>query len=106
MDTKIKETEKICLMLVGLAGGARNAAIQAIEKAKEKKYELAETLLNEADDYLKEAGREHFKALKLDISNNLNINLLLIHAEDQYINIESVVLISRKIVEMYKEFKK
>lgn len=101
-----KQLEDICMMLVALAGGARSSAIQAIEEARQGNFDKSKELIAVAEDYLRQAGQEHFKALQLDSGGELSLNLLLIHAEDQYINIESVVLISSKLAQMYEDFKK
>lgn len=105
MEDNNKKIEEICLMLVALAGGARSCAINAIEVARTNDFAKAKELLEEAEDYLRQAGAEHFKALQLDAGGFLEPNLLLIHAEDQYINIESVVLLAGKLVQVYEDLK-
>lgn len=98
------QIEEIAMMIVANAGGARSQAILAIDEAREGNFDKADEMIKEAHDYLREAGAEHFKALQMDIKGDLNINLLLMHAEDQYISIDSVVLMSEKMIRMYKDF--
>lgn len=105
-DDNRRKLEEVSMMLVACAGGARTNAILAINKAKDGDFEGAAKLIEEARGYLKEAGDEHFKALQMEANGELEPTLLLIHAEDQYLSIESVVLLSEKIIEIYKEFRK
>lgn len=99
------KVDEIAMMIVANAGGARSLAIMAIDEARDGNFDKADEMIKEAHDYLREAGAEHFKALQMSAEGNLEINLLLMHAEDQYITIDSTVLMSEKIIRMYKDFK-
>lgn len=95
--------EEVSMMIVAYAGEAKSKAIEAIDLAEEGKFEEADAKIEEAYESLKNAGQEHFKALQADINGELALNLLLMHAEDQFITIESFILVSTKLIKIYKK---
>ncbi len=92
--------EQHSMMIVTFAGVAKSAALEAIDLA-EQGLDYKEKF-QEAEDNLKLAGEEHFKVLALSANEEIKIDVLFIHAEDQMLNAETTLLLAKKIVKIYE----
>lgn len=78
----MKEKEKyeqVCFQIISAAGAAKSCYLEAIEYAKQK--EPYENALKEGRKAFREASSAHQDALQMDAEGNLEVGLLLIHAE-------------------------
>lgn len=99
------EVESIAMMIVTYAGTAKSSAMESINCAKNNDYKAAEDLIKDAKENLKLANSEHYKAIQLEASNKLKISLLLMHAEDQMLNAETIIALAEQMIVMWKEIK-
>lgn len=102
----LDETVSIAMNIITWTGTARSDYMFAIELAKEEKFEEALTKIEEAEEHQKVAHQSHFSLIAKEASGeDIIINLLLMHAEDQLMMTESVKILSSEIVEIYKRLK-
>lgn len=71
--------ENICFQIISAAGAAKSCYLEAIEYAKQK--EPYEEALKEGRTAFRQAASAHQDALQMDAEGNLEVGLLLIHAE-------------------------
>lgn len=90
--------ESICFEVISAAGTAKSCYLEAIECAKVNGDYMP--ILEEGNDAFLQAADAHTKALQLDASENLDIGLLLIHAETILSSAETVRDLSRYIIEL------
>ncbi|MBF0709945.1 MULTISPECIES: PTS lactose/cellobiose transporter subunit IIA [unclassified Gemella] len=91
------------MRLIAYAGEAKSKYITAINKAKESQYEEAEKLCLEGDSSFSLAHKVHQKLLTRTANGEeLDMDLLLIHAEDQLMSTELFRTLSREFIDLYK----
>ncbi|NOQ50365.1 MAG: hypothetical protein GQ557_01700 [Mycoplasmataceae bacterium] len=96
------ELSEISMMIITFSGVAKSSALMAIEQAEESKYIEAKLTLETARENLKKASSWHFKALSEDNKNGLNLDVLFVHAEDQFLTSENILILSEKIIKIYE----
>ena len=93
-----------CFQLITYVGTARSCYINAIQKAKEGKYDEAEALMKQGRDAFVQGHDGHADLLAKEANGELNESgLLLIHAEDQLMAAESIKLLASELIELYKK---
>lgn len=71
--------ENVCFQIISAAGTAKSCYLEAIEYAKQK--EPYEEALKEGREAFCQASSAHQDALQMDAEGNLDVGLLLVHAE-------------------------
>ena len=96
LEEKVMEgLELICFQIISNVGGARSCFINAIQEAKEGRFDEAEKMMDEGDQlFQQEAGGE-----KIDFA------LLLLHAEDQLMSAEGFKILAAEFIDVYKRLK-
>ena len=99
------ELEKISMQIITWAGMAKSFALEAINKAEEG--EPYQDIIDAASENLKKANEIHFQAIQLDSKNDggIKINVLFLHAEDQMMSAETIIILAKKMVKIYEKIK-
>ncbi len=98
-----KTLEQYSMMMVTYSGMAKSSALEAIDLAEEGKDYLPK--FEEAEENLKLAGQEHFELLSKSATEEIKIDILLMHAEDQMLNAETTLALAKKMVKIYERLK-
>ncbi|MBE6072964.1 MAG: PTS lactose/cellobiose transporter subunit IIA [Selenomonas ruminantium] len=97
--------ELIAFQIISAVGTARSCYIEAIQEAKKGNYESAEKLIKDGDEAFVEGHDAHAGLLQKEASGEGdNINLLILHAEDQLMSAEGFKTIALEFIEVYKRF--
>ena len=97
--------ELTAFQIISAVGTARSCYIEAIQEAKKSNYEAAEKLIAEGDEAFVEGHDAHAGLLQKEASGEGgNINLLILHAEDQLMSVEGFKTIALEFIEVYKRF--
>lgn len=97
--------ELIAFQIISAVGTARSCYIEAIQEAKKGNYESAERLIKDGDEAFVEGHDAHAGLLQKEASGEGgNINLLILHAEDQLMSAEGFKTIALEFIEVYKRF--
>lgn len=99
----MENLEIISCQIIAASGGAKSNYVEAIELAKKGKLEEAENLIQEGSKIYLQGHEAHAKLLQLSAEGNLEIPLLLMHAEDQMMNCETMKIVATEMIEQYKE---
>ncbi len=92
-----------CFQLITYVGTARSCYINAIQKAKEGKYDEAEALMKQGGEAFVQGHDGHADLLTKEANGELTESgLLLIHAEDQLMSAEGFHTIAEEFIALYK----
>lgn len=99
----MEELELLCFKMIAGAGEARTNFINAIEEAKNKKYDEAAALIEKGDMAFNEGHLAHANLLQKEAGGKkTELSLLLMHAEDQLMCSESFRFMALELIDLYK----
>lgn len=103
----MKDLELIAFEIISNVGTAKSLAIEAIRQAKEGKYDLAKEKLLQCNDFMINAHHSHTTLIQKEASGEkIEISLIIMHAEDQMLSAETIIVLANEMIEMYIELKK
>ncbi|TDW26101.1 PTS system cellobiose-specific IIA component [Breznakia blatticola] len=95
--------ELICFKMISHCGSAKSSFIESLEESRNGHFDKAQHLIRSGNDELTRGHKYHAELLTQEANNNLDaISLLLIHAEDQLMNTETVKIMAEEFLENYK----
>ncbi|AMC93117.1 PTS cellobiose transporter subunit IIA [Erysipelothrix larvae] len=98
--------ELLSFQMISFNGSARSCFVEAIAAAKEGDFERAEQLMNEGEEQFVEGHRVHAQLIQQEASEGkTDINLLLIHAEDQMMSAELMKIVAAELIDIHKKLK-
>lgn len=99
--------EQAAFEIISTVGTARSCYIEAIQKAKDGKWDEIEELFKIGNEAFNEGHDAHMKLLTKEAEGNSEgVNLLLLHAEDQLMSAEGFKIIAEEFIDVYKRLKK
>lgn len=98
----MEDLEIISCQIIAASGGAKSNYVEAIGLAKQGKFEEAEIMIKEGAEIFLQGHEAHAKLLQLSAEGHLEIPLLLMHAEDQMMNCETMKIVATEIIDQYK----
>lgn len=95
--------EEISFQIISSVGTARSFYIEAIQAAKAKDFNLADSLIQQGDEVFIEGHKAHARMIA-DEANGMptQMTLLLTHAEDQLMSAEGFGIIAKEFIDVYK----
>jgi cellobiose PTS system EIIA component len=103
----MSELELVAFEIISNVGMAKSLAIEAIREARKGDYGESEKKIEEAKKFLIEGHHAHSGLIHKEASGEkLEFSLIIMHAEDQLINAETIKDIAIEIIEMSKVLKK
>lgn len=97
--------ELISFQIIATVGTAKSMYVEAIHLAKEKKFEEAQAHLEEGEKIFNEGHHAHAGLIQQEADteqDNVQINLILMHAEDQLITTDLFKIVAQEMIDMYK----
>lgn len=95
--------ELLSFQMISFTGSARSCFVEAIMAAKEGDFEKAEQLMTEGEEQFIEGHRIHAKMIQKEAQDGATeLNLLLIHAEDQMMSADVLKIIAKEIIDIHK----
>ncbi|MBF0714065.1 PTS lactose/cellobiose transporter subunit IIA [Gemella sp. GH3] len=99
----MKNNQKVSFNIISNAGIAKSKYMEALKEAKNKNFEKANELIKEGDNLFINAHKIHADLItKMANKEDINLDLLLIHAEDQLMSTETIKLLIEELIELYK----
>jgi len=103
MPERREEIMEVVMTLIMHGGDARSSAMEAIHAARDNDFEQAQKKLDGADASIKQAHEVQTAMLAKEASGeNVEISLLLIHAEDHLMNAMTYRDLAEEMIELYK----
>lgn len=98
------EMEQVCFQIISASGMAKSLYIEAISYAKQKDFEQARSLINQAEDCFVDAHKVHAQLISQEAAGqSVDVSLLLMHAEDQMASCELAKLFANELIELYEK---
>ena len=94
------DMEISCMQMILHSGNSRGDSSEAIECLKEKQFDKATELLENAKSELLLAQKTHAELLRT-MTNDEAMNLLLVHAEDHVASSEVVLTMANELFVVY-----
>ena len=94
--------EETIVGIIANSGNARSCAIEAIGMAKQRKFDEAAELLDQARASLVEAQKIHGAILSESIADQSGTPLLTVHAEDQIMSAFTAIDMASEFIDTYK----
>ncbi len=96
--------EEISFKIITFAGEAKGFAMKAIKLAKEKKFEEAYQNLENAEHSMINAEKSHMDVVSAEASGEkFDFPVLFVHAEDQLLTTQTLMLLAKEFVDLYKK---
>ncbi len=101
------DLETVAMTLIAHAGESKSLAYQALMAAKSGNFE-------EADEFMKEAGKEMLKAHEIQTDlivkeaggEKIDVGLIMVHSQDHLMGAILFKDLVKEFIELYKELKK
>lgn len=98
--------ELVSFEIISHVGGARSCYVEAIQLAKEGKFEEAKEKIKEGEQLHTIGHQAHSKLIQKEASGEHVVpNLLLMHAEDQLMSSETFKIVALEFIDIYKKIK-
>lgn len=100
------DIEAVAMVIVGNAGESRSLSYEALRVAKKGEFEKAKKLLDEAKErmYVAHSVQTELICSEAD-GKGIEINLLMIHAQDHLMNAILARELVEELIEVYRELK-
>jgi cellobiose PTS system EIIA component len=100
----MENIELVCFQIISAVGSAKSMYIEAVREAKKGDFEKAVSLIDEGQKVYKEGHHFHAKLIQQEASGEkTDINLLLVHAEDQMMSAETIKIMAEEFIEVHKK---
>lgn len=95
----------VAFQIISAVGTARSCYIEAIQFAKSGDFEKAEKSIKDGDEAFLEGHTTHAELIQQEAAGEgKEINLLLLHAEDQLMSAEGFKIVALEFIDVYKKF--
>lgn len=102
MDEKVLE---VCFQIITYVGTAKSMYIDAIQLARQGKFEQAKDRIKQGEEAFVQGHNAHHSLLTKEMNGELSqTGLLLMHAEDQLMSAEGFRTIAEEFIAVYKRF--
>lgn len=97
--------ELVAFRMISAVGTARSSYIEAIQEAKQGDFAKADERIAEGDEAFNEGHAAHGELLQQEAQGDkTEVNLLLLHAEDQLMSAEGFKIVALEFIDVYKKF--
>lgn len=99
--------ELICFEIISNAGAAKSNFIEALELVKNQRFDESEVMIKEGEEFLGEAHKAHSQLIMQEGSGKkVEMSLLLMHAEDQLMSVETIKIIMMELINTNKDLQR
>lgn len=104
MEITKEKLESVSFQIITHAGEAKSEAMLAIYAAKDGNFDEAQEKLKIANKQINIASEQHFELIQHEAQGNqIQIPLLLMHAEDQLLSTQTLILMAEEIINLHKK---
>lgn len=96
--------EEYAFQIIANVGMAKTMYLQALEQAKNKDFDQAQATLEQGKEVFIEGHKAHAEILaKSAGADTIQMSLILAHAEDQLLSTETIEIMVKELIEVYKK---
>lgn len=98
-----EEMEMICFQLIANSGAAKSSFMEAVQLAKQGKFDEVDAKVAEAEECFVLAHKIHADLIQKEAAGEkTEFSLLFMHAEDQMATTEMVQLLAQEMIDLYR----
>ncbi|WP_315110047.1 PTS lactose/cellobiose transporter subunit IIA [Clostridium intestinale] len=102
----MNDLELVAFEIISNVGMGKSLAIEAIREARKENYEVADSKIEEAKEFLLQGHHAHAALIQKEANGEkVEFSLIIMHAEDQLISAETIKDLAIEIIEMHKDLK-
>lgn len=95
--------EEICFKIISLVGSARSSYVEAMREAKQGNFQAADQKIKEGHASYKAGHAQHAELVQMEArGEKVELNLLLMHSEDQMMSAEVLGIVAQELIDLYK----
>lgn len=103
MDENINELYSVAFFIISNVGTAKSLVMEALYAAKDGNFTLAEEKIKESEQFFVEGHIMHASLIQKEANGEqLHFSLMLMHSEDQLMSAETISLLVKEMIEIYK----
>lgn len=103
-DSEMNRSQEVAFEIITNAGSAKSLYIEIVNQCQNKNFDKIDEMMKEAETCLVEAHHAHFDLVQQEIHGNpVEFSLILVHAEDQLMNAETMKFMAEKFVQLYRD---
>ena len=96
--------ELVSFEIISSVGTARSSYIEAIQLAKENKFDEANAKITEGEEFFNKGHHAHSGLIQKEASGEKSeYSQILMHAEDQLMSAEAFKIIAEEFIDVYKK---
>ncbi len=95
--------ELVCFQMIASVGTAKSMFIEAMQLARQKRFDEAEDLISKGEREVLNAHKVHAELIAKEANGEkTDVSLLLLHAEDQFMSSETIKIVAQELIEVYR----
>lgn len=95
--------ELVCFQMIASVGTAKSMFIEAMQLARQKRFDEAEDLISKGEREVLNAHKVHAELIAKEANGKkTDVSLLLLHAEDQFMSSETIKIVAQELIEVYR----
>ncbi len=105
-ETVCEKLEELAMVIIANSGAARSGAFEALNEARNGKYESAEAFMKNAEESMQKAHEAHRVLLQMDASGQVTqTGILLCHSQDHLMGSALAKDLISEMILMYREMR-
>ena len=101
----LEQLGSAAMEIIAYAGVAKSNYVEAARLARAYRFDEATALIDEGDAVMKNAHDAHLALLQKEAQENTP-QVLILHAEDQFMSSETMKLFALEIMEVYRKLQR
>ncbi len=99
MSVTLEDMQNVSFQIIAQVGSAKSCYVEAMRCARENDFKKARELISEGDKLYSEAHGFHHDLVQKEASGiQLPFSMMIIHAEDQLLNTETIKIMAEEII--------
>lgn len=100
----MEENEQVAFNIIANVGSSKSLYMEIINKCEVGEFDDIDKMFEEAEGYLLEAHKTHAGLIQNEAQGgDTKFSLLLMHAEDQLMQTETIKILAKKFYKLYKK---
>lgn len=96
--------EEYAFQIIANVGMAKTMYLQALDEAKNNNFDKAQEMLDQGKEVFVEGHKAHAEILaKSAGADSIQMSMILAHAEDQLMSTETIEIMVKELIEVYKK---
>ncbi len=103
MATTLEEMQMVAFQIIAQVGSAKSFYVEAMQYAKAGDFAKAEEAIKSGEELYAKAHHFHHDLVQKEAAGEqLPFSMMIMHAEDQLLNTETIKIMAEEIIELRK----